>query len=188
LERKPHIALLGNPNSGKSSLFNLLTGLRQKVGNFPGVTVERKLGNIQLISKQECVVIDLPGAYSLYPRRSDEWVSYKQLMSPSSSESLDVIIVVADASNLRRNLLYVSQVIDIKIPVVVALTMTDLAKKRGITVDVDCLSWCCCCCYCRVFIVVLLLFLLLIVYCVVAVVIVVVAVDCLLCCCCCCCC
>ena len=140
LNKKPHIALLGNPNSGKSSLFNLLTGLRQKVGNFPGVTVERKLGNVQLTNKQDCVVIDLPGAYSLYPRRTDEWVSYKHLMSPTSTEEVDVIIVVADASSLRRNLLYVSQVIDIKIPVVVALTMTDLAKKRGITVDVDCLS------------------------------------------------
>jgi ferrous iron transport protein B len=140
LNIKSHIALLGNPNSGKSSLFNLITGLNQKVSNFPGVTVERKLGNVKLANKHECVIIDLPGAYSLYPRRSDEWVSYKQLMTPSMDEKLDVIVVVADASSLRRNLLYVSQVIDIKIPVVVALTMTDIAKKRGIHVDVDCLS------------------------------------------------
>ena len=140
LSRNPHIALLGNPNSGKSSLFNLLTGLRQKVGNFPGVTVERKLGTVHLPNKQDGTVIDLPGAYSLYPRREDEWVSYKQLMTPTNGEGVDLAVVVADASSLRRNLLYVSQVIDLKIPVVVALTMTDLAKKRGIHVDVDCLS------------------------------------------------
>ncbi|MFM1793962.1 MAG: ferrous iron transport protein [Bacteroidota bacterium] len=140
IEKKPNIALIGNPNSGKSSLFNLLTGLRQKVGNFPGVTVERKEGGCKLTSKQDAVIVDLPGTYSLYPRRSDEWVSYKQLMTPEKGESIDLAIVVADASNLRRNLLYVSQVIDLKIPVVVALTMVDLAKKRGIKIDVDCLS------------------------------------------------
>ena len=137
LSREPHIAILGNPNSGKSSLFNLLTGLRQKVGNFPGVTVERKLGRFSLTGNSGCMVIDLPGTYSLYPRREDEWVSYKQLMYPESGEKIDLAVVVADASNLRRNLLYVSQVIDLKIPVVVALTMTDLAKKRGISVDAD---------------------------------------------------
>lgn len=141
MARKPHIALLGNPNSGKSSLFNLLTGLNQKVGNFPGVTVERKLGSLTLPQKQTCTVIDLPGTYSLYPRRTDEWVAYKQLMSPENKEEkVDIAVVVADASNLRRNLLYVSQVIDLKIPVVVVLTMLDIAKKRGIKVDVPCLS------------------------------------------------
>ena len=137
---KPNIALIGNPNSGKSSLFNLLTGLRQSVGNFPGVTVEKKEGGFRLPNKQDCIVLDLPGTYSLYPRRSDEWVSYKQLMTPEKGESVDLVVVVVDASNLRRNLLYVSQVIDLKIPVVVALTMVDLAKKRGIKIDVDCLS------------------------------------------------
>ncbi len=137
MNREPHIAILGNPNSGKSSLFNLLTGLRQKVGNFPGVTVEKKLGQVSLPVSGSCTVIDLPGTYSLYPRREDEWVSYKQLMYPDQGEKIDLAIVVADASNLRRNLLYVSQVIDLKIPVVVALTMTDLAKKRGIKVDAD---------------------------------------------------
>jgi ferrous iron transport protein B len=141
MTRKPHIALLGNPNSGKSSLFNLLTGLNQKVGNFPGVTVERKLGTLLLTQKQSCTVIDLPGTYSLYPRRTDEWVAYKQLMSPENKEEkVDLAVVVADASNLRRNLLYVSQVIDLKVPVVVVLTMLDIAKKRGIKVDVPCLS------------------------------------------------
>jgi len=131
LGKKTHIALIGNPNSGKSSLFNLLTGLRQKVGNFPGVTVERKTGTFSLSNKEVCTVVDLPGTYSLYPRRADEWVAYKELMSPETHENVDLAVVVADASNLRRNLLYVSQVIDLKIPVVVALTMTDLAKKEA---------------------------------------------------------
>ncbi len=137
MSRELHIAIIGNPNSGKSSLFNLLTGLNQKVGNFPGVTVEKKLGHFSLPTFGSCTVIDLPGTYSLYPRREDEWVSYKQLMFPDQGEKIDLAIVVADASNLRRNLLYVSQVIDLKIPVVVALTMTDMAKKRGIKVNAD---------------------------------------------------
>lgn len=136
-----HIALLGNPNSGKSSLFNLLTGLNQKVGNFPGVTVEKKIGKLKLPGREECHIIDLPGTYSLYPRRSDEWVAYKQLMSPEQEEEKpNVAIVVADASNLRRNLLYVSQVIDLKIPVIVVLTMMDIAKKRGVKIDINTLS------------------------------------------------
>jgi ferrous iron transport protein B len=109
--------------------------LRQKVGNFPGVTVEKKSGTFRLTGKEEVVVTDLPGTYSLYPRRSDEWVSYKQLMSPSKGEEIDLAVVVADATALRRSLLFVSQVIDLKIPVVVALTMNDIAKKRGIKIN-----------------------------------------------------
>lgn len=139
-ERNPYIALLGNPNSGKSSIFNLLTGLRQKVGNFPGVTVEKKEGSFVLPNKENCTVLDLPGTYSLYPRRRDEWVAYKQLMAPEGKDRVDLVIVVADASNLRRNLLFASQVIDLKVPVVVALTMDDIARKRGIRVDVAELS------------------------------------------------
>ncbi len=140
ISKKLNIGLLGNPNSGKSSLFNLLTGMRQKVGNFPGVTVEKKIGQVELPNKRNYNVIDLPGAYSLYPRRSDEWVSYKQLMTPEANEGIDLAILVVDASSLRRNLLYVSQVIDLKVPVIVALTMNDIAKKRGITIDIDGLS------------------------------------------------
>ncbi len=110
------------------------------MGNFPGVTVEKKEGGFVLPNKVACTILDLPGTYSLYPRREDEWVAYRQLMSPEEEVSIDLAIVVADASNLRRNLLFVSQVIDLKIPVVVALTMDDLAKKRGIRVDVDALA------------------------------------------------
>ncbi len=140
MSKNPHIVLIGNPNSGKSSVFNHLTGLRQKIGNFPGVTVEKKSGVFQFSNKERATVVDLPGAYSLYPRRSDEWVSYKQLMSPGAGEAVDIAVVVVDATALRRNLLFVSQVIDLKIPVVVALTMMDIAKKRGIRVNIDQLS------------------------------------------------
>jgi ferrous iron transport protein B len=132
-----HIALVGNPNSGKTSLFNSLTGLNQKVGNFPGVTVDKKTGNIKLDEGVDAEIIDLPGTYSLYPRRADEWVAYKVLMGMDSDVRPDVVILVADASNLKRNLLFCSQMIDLKIPVVVALTMNDLAAKKGIKIDVE---------------------------------------------------
>ena len=135
-----HIALVGNPNSGKSTLFNSLTGLHQKVGNFPGVTVDKKTGTVQLDASIEATLMDLPGTYSLYPRRADEWVTYKVLMQADKGIKADVILLVADASNLKRNLLFCSQILDLKIPVVVALSMNDLAAKKGIKIDVDGLS------------------------------------------------
>jgi len=130
-----HIALVGNPNSGKSSLFNCLTGLKQQVGNFPGVTVDKKTGTTALDASSRAEIIDLPGSYSLYPRRLDEWVSYKVLLNQDELKA-DVVVAVADASNLKRNLLFCTQLIDLKIPVVVALTMMDLAKIKGIKIDV----------------------------------------------------
>lgn len=132
-----HIALVGNPNSGKTSLFNALTGLNQKVGNFPGVTVDKKTGSISLDEETQVEIIDLPGTYSLYPRRADEWVAYKVLMGMDADVKPDLVILVADASNLKRNLLFCSQMIDLKIPVVVALTMNDLAAKKGIRIDLE---------------------------------------------------
>ncbi len=129
-----HIALVGNPNSGKSSLFNALTGLHQKVGNFPGVTVDKKTGDLA-IGPYDTTLIDLPGTYSFYPKREDEWVAYKVLMGVDEQVKTDVILLVADASNLKRNLLFCSQIIDLKIPVVLALTMNDLAAKKGIKID-----------------------------------------------------
>ncbi len=135
-ERLLHIALVGNPNSGKTSLFNALTGLNQKVGNFPGVTVDKKTGTILLEENLKVELIDLPGTYSLYPRRADEWVCYKVLMNADEEIKADIILIVADASNLKRNLLFCSQIIDLKVPVVVALTMNDLAAKNGIKIDV----------------------------------------------------
>lgn len=134
--RKIHIALVGNPNSGKSSLFNMLTGLHQKVGNFPGVTVDKKIGDCRLSETTTAKIIDLPGTYSLYPRREDEWVSYKVLLQQDIEVHPDIVVLVADASNLKRNLLFVSQIIDLKIPMVVALTMLDIARQKDITIDV----------------------------------------------------
>ena len=132
-----HIALVGNPNSGKSSLFNALTGLNQKVGNFPGVTVDKKIGRTLLNNTTHAELIDLPGTYSLYPRRSDEWVAYKVLMGADTEIKADLILLVADASNLKRNLLFCSQIIDLKIPVVIALTMNDIAAKKDIEIDIN---------------------------------------------------
>jgi ferrous iron transport protein B len=131
-----NIALVGNPNCGKSSLFNALTGLHQKVGNFPGVTVDKKTGSLAL-GKYASTLIDLPGTYSFYPKREDEWVAYKVLMGVDEEIKTDVILLIADASNLKRNLLFCSQIIDLKIPVVLALTMNDLASKKGIKIDVE---------------------------------------------------
>src|SRR3954467_4301543 len=135
-----NIALVGNPNSGKSSLFNALTGLNQKVGNFPGVTVDKKTGSCVLEQDVTSTFIDLPGTYSLYPRREDEWVAYKVLMHADEHINPDIILLIADASNLKRNLLFCTQVIDLKYPVVIALTMMDLARKKGVEIDVAGLS------------------------------------------------
>ena len=136
MQKPLHIALVGNPNSGKSSLFNSLTGLNQKVGNFPGVTVDKKTGVSKISTSLTSKIIDLPGTYSLYPKRHDEWVSYKVLMDQDVHVTADMVVLVADASNLKRNLLFCSQIIDLKIPVVVALTMMDIAKKKNIQIDV----------------------------------------------------
>ncbi|MDQ2753352.1 MAG: ferrous iron transport protein B, partial [Bacteroidota bacterium] len=130
-----NIALVGNPNCGKTSLFNSLTGLNQKVGNFPGVTVDKKTGTTQLEDDFAARIIDLPGTYSLYPRRADEWVAYKVMMNVDEIKP-DVILAVADASNLKRNLLFCSQVIDLKRPVVIALTMMDIARSKGFSIDI----------------------------------------------------
>ena len=131
-----HIGLVGNPNSGKSSLFNCLTGLNQHVGNFPGVTVELKVGEAKIDETLRAEFIDLPGTYSLYPRRHDEQVTYDVLLNEDHEEHPDILVVIVDASNLKRNLLFASQVIDLKIPTVIVLTMMDLARKKGVEIDV----------------------------------------------------
>lgn len=132
-----HIALVGNPNSGKTSLFNSLTGLNQKVGNFPGVTVDKKTGDCSISGQLNARITDLPGTYSLYPRRADEWVAYRVLLHLDKETLPDMVVLVADASNLKRNLLFASQILDLKIPVVIALTMMDLARKKGTQIDLD---------------------------------------------------
>lgn len=134
------IALVGNPNSGKSTLFNILTGLNQKIGNFPGVTVDKKVGHCTLLDDSRIRVIDLPGTYSLYPKSKDERIVMETLIDKKNTTHPDVIIFVADASNLRRNLLLYTQVADLKIPIIIALNMMDLASKSGIEIAIDALS------------------------------------------------
>lgn len=130
-----NIALVGNPNSGKSSLFNALTGLNQKVSNFPGVTVDKKTGSSSISASLNANMIDLPGTYSLYPKSADEFVTYDVLVNPNGEDRPDMILIIADASNLKRNLLFCSQIIDLKIPVIIALTMMDIARKKGVEID-----------------------------------------------------
>jgi len=124
------IALVGNPNTGKSTLFNLLTGLNQKIGNFPGITVDKKVGYCKLADNKQAEIIDLPGTYSLYPKSKDESIVFQVLADKNNSSHPDIVVLVADATNLRRNLLLYSQVADLGVPMVLALNMTDMAKKR----------------------------------------------------------
>lgn len=133
------IALVGNPNSGKTSVFNQLTGLNQKIGNFPGVTVDKKSG---VLRKSDAAheIIDLPGIYSLYPKTQDEQVVYDILSNKSHQDYPDRIVVVLDASNLERNLLLFTQVLDMGVPVTMALNMTDIANKRGLEINLEKLS------------------------------------------------
>ncbi len=135
------IGLAGNPNVGKTTLFNLLTGLRQKVGNYPGVTVERKVGRMTLPTGDEVEVIDLPGTYSLNPRSLDEAIAYEVLAGHVPGEPPpDAIIAVVDASNLERNLYLASQLMDLGIPVIIALNMMDTAEQSGLRMDPERLS------------------------------------------------
>ncbi|HEY4325383.1 MAG TPA: ferrous iron transport protein B [Mucilaginibacter sp.] len=134
------VALVGNPNTGKSTLFNTLTGLNQKIGNFPGVTVDKKTGYCQLPDGRTAEIIDLPGTYSLYPKSQDESIVFSVLADKSNPHTPDLVVVIIDSTNLKRNLLLYSQVADLRIPVIVALNMTDLAKKSGLIIDVDLFS------------------------------------------------
>lgn len=129
------IALVGNPNTGKSTLFNALTGLKQKIANYPGVTVEKKVG-FTTIKGEKVRVVDLPGTYSLNPKQPDEKIAYEVLAGKYEYEPApDLAIVMIDASNLDRNLYLATQVMDLGIPVVIALSMIDVAGERGIEIN-----------------------------------------------------
>jgi ferrous iron transport protein B len=131
-----HIAIAGNPNCGKSTIFNALTGLRQKVGNYPGVTVEKKTGRFFGSHGEAMELLDLPGSYSLQVRSPDEAVARDVLLGrQQDTPRPDAIICVVDASNLERNLYLVAQMLELQIPVVVALNMVDVAEKNGIVID-----------------------------------------------------
>ncbi len=130
------LALVGNPNSGKTTLFNSLTGLRQKVGNYPGVTVERKEGALPLPNGATIGVLDLPGLYSLTPHSPDEVIARDVLLGyRADTPRPDAIVNVVDASNLERNLYLTSQLLDLGLPTLVVLTMGDTASRRGVHVD-----------------------------------------------------
>ncbi|MEX0725116.1 MAG: ferrous iron transport protein B [Planctomycetaceae bacterium] len=131
------VALIGNPNVGKSTLFNALAGMQARVGNYPGVTVEKKIGRVKW-SATDVRLVDLPGTYSLSPRSLDELVTVEVLLGQVADIGLpDAVVCIVDATNLERNLYLVSQVLDLKLPCVLVLNMWDQAQKRGITIDLD---------------------------------------------------
>ncbi len=137
----PLIALVGNPNAGKSALFNALTGARQKLGNYPGVTVERKSGRLSLPDGRPAELVDLPGTYSLTPTSPDEQVTRDVVLGRQTGERLpDALVLVVDASNLENHLRFVLEVLDLGLPSVVALNMVDLAARDGLELSPESLS------------------------------------------------
>tara|TARA_B110000503_G_C7170921_1_gene424240 strand:+ start:1974 stop:3944 length:1971 start_codon:yes stop_codon:yes gene_type:complete len=140
VEDKLRLVLVGNPNSGKSTLFNSLTGLNQRIGNFPGVTVEKKIGSVRINDKVVAEVIDLPGTYSLSPRSEDERVTFDYLNDSTRTDLPELIVVVADASNLKRNLLLATQLIDSEQPTILVLNMMDVVERNKQSIDIDTLQ------------------------------------------------
>jgi ferrous iron transport protein B len=140
IPKRQKVALVGNPNSGKSSLFNQLTGLKQKIGNFPGVTVEKRSGTTTLPDGSSAEIMDLPGIYSIYPRSLDEQIVAEILLNHHAATTPDKIVVIADATNLKRGLLLLSQITDLGLPTILALNMMDLVAKAGISYDFKTLS------------------------------------------------
>lgn len=136
----PVVGLVGNPNSGKSSLFNILTGLRQRIGNFPGVTVEKKSGILHLDGLPDVEIIDFPGAYSCYPTSLDERLVVQELTNPKGDLFPDAILYVADVTKLDKHLLLFTQLRDLDLPMILVLNMADLIGENGLSVDVERLS------------------------------------------------
>jgi len=137
----PLVALVGNPNAGKSALFNALTGARQKLGNYPGVTVERKAGRLSLPDGRPVELVDLPGTYSLAPTSPDEQVTRDFVLGKQQGEKLpDALVIVVDASNLDNHLRFALELIGLGLPTVVALNMVDLATRDGLELDARILS------------------------------------------------
>lgn len=131
------VALIGNPNTGKTSVFNQLTGLNQKVGNYPGITVEKKEGVCKLSENSKAQVTDLPGTYSLNATSLDEQLVVEQLLNDKADNFPDVAVVVADIESLKRNLLLFTQIKDLNIPVILAVNMADIMERKGILLDVE---------------------------------------------------
>lgn len=133
--KRYRVALLGNPNTGKSSVFNQLTGLRQKIGNFPGVTVDKKIGYLQINPSLSIDLIDFPGTYSFYPNSLDERIVVQTMSNPKDENYPDAIIYVADITKLERHLLLFTQLKDLNLPIILALNMSDIAEKEGIELE-----------------------------------------------------
>lgn len=134
------IALIGNPNVGKTSVFNALTGLNQHVGNYPGVTVERKSGSFHVSKDIKASIVDLPGVYSINPNSKDEEIALNAIFDAQNKDFPDLVVVVAEVENLKRNLLLFSQVKDLGFPVILALNMADRLEKKGISVNIPALE------------------------------------------------
>jgi ferrous iron transport protein B len=133
---QPLVALVGNPNAGKSALFNALTGARQKLGNYPGVTVERKIGRLPLADGTIVDLVDLPGTYSLNPTSPDEEVTRNVILGRQTGERMpDALVIVVDAANLENHLRFTLELLALGLPTVVALNMVDLARRDGLELD-----------------------------------------------------
>src|SRR5262245_58901748 len=138
--RHPVIALVGNPNTGKTTLFNALAGMRQRTGNYPGVTVETKKGHFTWAG-ESFDLIDLPGTYSLAPRSPDEMLAVDVILGQQAGEPRpDVVLSIVDASNLERNLYLTPQALELGVPIVIALNMIDVAEGHGLRIDAERLS------------------------------------------------
>jgi ferrous iron transport protein B len=137
MSKRLNVALIGNPNTGKSSVFNDLTGLNQKVGNYPGITVEKKEGICKLERGVKAHILDLPGTYSLNASSLDESVVIELLLNKNDKDYPDVAVVISDVENLKRNLLLFTQIKDLKIPVILVINMSDVMKRKGITIDIS---------------------------------------------------
>lgn len=130
------VALIGNPNTGKTSVFNELTGLNQQVGNYPGITVDKKLGFCKLPNNIKANILDLPGTYSLNASSIDENVVIELLLNKNDKLFPDVAVVVTDVENLKRNLLLFTQIKDLEIPTILVINMVDRMKAKGISLDI----------------------------------------------------
>ncbi|MGB5497897.1 MAG: ferrous iron transport protein B [Maribacter sp.] len=137
MSKQINVALIGNPNTGKTSVFNQLTGLKQKVGNYPGITVEKKEGVCKLPRGVKAHILDLPGTYSLNTTSLDESVAVELLLNKNDKDHPDVAIVISDVENLKRNLLLFTQIKDLKIPTILVINMADRMSRKGITIDIE---------------------------------------------------
>lgn len=140
MSKQINVALIGNPNTGKTSVFNALTGLNQKVGNYPGITVDKKQGICKLSRGVKAHVLDLPGTYSLNASSLDENVVIELLLNKNDKDYPDVAVIVSDVENLKRNLLLFTQIKDLKIPTLLVINMSDVMKRKGISLDVEVLE------------------------------------------------